>query len=194
MNEINIKNIYVNSFDKDTYTVNKIFNTIKEKNIKTHLAANNSEIYKENNLFIKTFIAGIKDNDNENSIITLLSCKDFDMLFMGDAGIQAFERIKQDIPHNIEVLKAGHHGGRNVVNKSMLEHLNSKVSIISTGPNTFGHPNKSTLDILRNTLIYRTDRHNSIKITTRGQDFEIFTFDRLTKKYKKSSETQLSTQ
>ena len=194
MNELNIKNIYVNSFDKDTYTVNKIFNTIKEKNIKTHLAANNSEIYKENNLFIKTFIAGIKDNDNENSIITLLSCKDFDMLFMGDAGIQAFERIKQDIPHNIEVLKAGHHGGRNVVNKSMLEHLNSKVSIISTGPNTFGHPNKSTLDILRNTLIYRTDRHNSIKITTRGQDFEIFTFDRLTKKYKKSSETQLSTQ
>ena len=194
MNELNIKNIYVNSFNKDTYTVNKIFNTIKEKNIKTHLAANNSEIYKENNLFIKTFIAGIKDNDNENSIITLLSCKDFDMLFMGDAGIQAFERIKQDIPHNIEVLKAGHHGGRNVVNKSMLEHLNSKVSIISTGPNTFGHPNKSTLDILRNTLIYRTDRHNSIKITTRGQDFEIFTFDRLTKKYKKSSETQLSTQ
>ena len=88
----------------------------------------------------------------------------------------------------MEVLKVGHHGGRNVVNKDMLEHLNTKVSVISTGPNAFGHPNKSTLKILRNTKIYRTDKHNSVKITTDGKIYKIYTFDRIKKKYKLTDE------
>lgn len=190
INDLNIKTIYVNSLKRDTYTVIKIFNTIDKAKIKTLLAQNNFDIYKEDNLTIKTFISNIKDSDNENSIITLLSYKDFDMLFMGDAGIIAFDKIKNNIPHNIEVLKVGHHGGRNVVNNSMVEHLGSKISILSTGPNAFGHPNKSTLDILRKTKIYRTDRNNSIKISTDGQKYKVSTFNRTIKKYQKTDELE----
>lgn len=138
-------------------------------------------------LICKQYISN-SDNDNEKSIITLLTFKDFDMLFTGDAGTEAFEKLKKNIPHNVEILKVGHHGGPHVVNSDMLNHLNTKVSVISTGPNSFGHPNKGTLDILRNTDIYRTDRHNSIKITSDGQNYTLFTYNKDKKKYKKSKE------
>lgn len=190
INDLNIKTIYVNSLKRDTYTVIKIFDTIDKAKINTLLAQNNFDIYKEDNLTIKTFISNIKDSDNENSIITLLSYKDFDMLFMGDAGITAFDKIKNNIPHNVEVLKVGHHGGRNVVNNAMVEYLGSKISILSTGPNAYGHPNKSTLDILRKTKIYRTDRNNSIKISTDGRKYEVCTFNRTIKKYQKTDELE----
>ena len=179
LENLNIKTVYINSLEQKNQTVKNIFKVMKNYEI----AKNNNEIYVENNFRLKTYIANIKDNDNENSIITLLQYKDFDMLFTGDAGVVAFEKIKRDIPHNVEVLKVGHHGAVNVVNKEMLAHLGNKVSIISTGPNTFGHPSKSTLNILRNTNIFRTDKHNSIKITSDGKRYDVYTFDKSQKKY-----------
>lgn len=183
INNLHIKSIYVNSLKADNYTVNNIFNTMKKSSITPSLAENNTTIYAEKDLKMKTFISNIPENDNENSIVTLLSYKDFDMLFTGDAGVIALEKLKINLHDNIEILKVGHHGGRNVINKELLEYFGNEVSIISTGPNAFGHPNKGTLEILRNTQIYRTDKHNSIKITTDGKSYEVSTFDRLKKKY-----------
>jgi len=186
LNELNVQKVYINSLTKTNYTVNKIFDTFRRKNIEYYLAKNNSSIYEESDFKLTNFIANIEDNDNENSIITHLKYKDFDMLFTGDAGIEAFNKLQTELPHNVEILKVGHHGGRNVVNKNMLNHLSNNVSIISTGQNSFGHPNRSTLEILRDTQIYRTDKHNSIKVTSNGSDYQILTFDRLKKKYIKS--------
>lgn len=183
---LNIKKVYVNSFNRESYTVRNIFNAMDRNNIKPILATNNETIYSENNLIVRTYIADVKDNDNENSIITLLSYKDFDTLFTGDAGVLAFEKLKNILPQNIEILKIGHHGGRNVVSQEMLNHFKNTISVISTGPNTFGHPNKMTLELLKNTKIYRTDKHNSIKISTDGEKYEVYTFNRLKKKYVKS--------
>ena len=145
----------------------------------------NQQIYTEKDFKIRTFKADIsgKDTDNECSTITLVSYKDFDMLFMGDAGVKSFEQVQKDIPNKIEVLKVGHHGGPKVVNEQMLNYLNNEVSLISTGVNYFGHPNKGTLDILRKTEILRTDIHHSIKISTDGKIYKIYTYTNTDKKY-----------
>ena len=190
INELKIKNIYVNSFKRDTFTANKIFNSIDNAKIPTQLAINNATIYNEANFQLKTYIANIPNDDNENSIITLLSYSDFDMLFTGDAGIIAFDKIKKDVPTNIEVLKVGHHGGKNVVNKEMLDKLQNKISIISTGPNNFGHPNRTTLDILKHTEIYRTDLNKSIKIASDGKLYKIYTYNSQTRKYQQTDEKE----
>ena len=187
MNNLNIKQVYINSFSDKTMTSVNIYKTINELQIPVKLPTNNTDIYQENDFQLRTYFAN-SEEDNEKSIITLLSYKDFDMLFTGDAGIKAFNKLKKDIPHNIEILKVGHHGGPHVVNSEMLNHLGTKVSIISTGPNAFGHPNRGTLDILRKTDIYRTDLNNSIKISSDGKIYTIYTFDRYKKKYKKSKE------
>ena len=182
MNELHIKKVYINSYDNKSYTSIRIYKTLRGKSIPTHLAQNNEIIYTENNLFLKTLRAEMKD-DNENSIITLLKYKDFETLFTGDAGVEAFYSVKKYTPRNIEVLKVGHHGARGVVDNNMLEYLNPKVSIISTGLNYFGHPNRGTLDILRNTEIFRTDKNNSIRITTDGKTYGVMTYNRTRHKY-----------
>ena len=186
MTNTKVKKLYLNSTKTETQTAVNIFKTAKENNQKWKIAQNNKLIYKEPDLKIYTYKANIKGKDESNgcSIITLISYKNFDMIFMGDAGVEAFEQIKQNIPHHIEVLKVGHHGGPNVVNKDMINHLNNKISLISTGINTFGHPNKGTLDTLRNTEILRTDLLNSIKISTDGKEYKIYSYDTHDKKYK----------
>ena len=185
MKNFRVHNVYLNSFEDKTMTSVEIYKTIKERNVFAKIPKDN--IYKEKDLSVDTYISN-SYADNEKSIITLLTYKDFNMLFMGDAGVVAFNDIKNSLPHNIEVLKVGHHGGSKVVNQEMLDYINPEISIISTGPNAFGHPNKRTLDILRNTKIYRTDRHNSIKITTNGNKYYTYLYSPEKHKYILSNE------
>lgn len=180
MNNFNIKNVYINSFDDKSMTSINIYKTLREKHIKTQIPK--EKIYFEQDLYLKTYIATQKQ-DNDKSIITHLKYKNFDMLFTGDAGVGAYEELKPRLPNNIDVLKVGHHGGNNVVNFDIINYLNPQVSIISTGPNSFGHPTRGTLDILRNTDIYRTDRHNSIEILTNGKDYKVYTYNTPKHKY-----------
>lgn len=181
----NTRTLYLNSDKANSQTAKNLFKMVKEINQDFEIVSGDKVIYTENDLTMRVYKANFdrKDSDNEQSIITLLSYKDFDMLFMGDAGIESFNKIKQHVPHNVEVLKVGHHGGPNVVDAAMLEYLGSKVSLISTGINYFGHPNKGTLDVLRDTEILRTDMLNSIKISTDGNLYEVFSYDSHDKNY-----------
>ena len=182
---VNVKTLYLNSNKANTQTSRNIFETASKIGQNIEVINDKKDIYQENNLDITLYKANIakKDSDNENSIITLLSYKNFDMLFMGDAGVETFNIIKKYIPHDVEVLKVGHHGGSNVVDNNMMEYLGNKVSLISTGLNYFGHPTKGTLDVLRNTEILRTDLLNSIKISTDGNFYKIYSYNPHDKNY-----------
>lgn len=178
---LNIKNVYVNSLDDKSHLAKKIYKCVKcKKCCRLKLAQNNSVVYKEGNLKITEFISGLKgeENENENSIITLVSNNKFDELFMGDAGITGFDKIKQYLPQKVEILKIGHHGAKNVVNKAFLARINPDVAIISTGLNNYGHPNGVTLDILKSNKVkvYRTDRQNSIKIDETNNNYKIYSY------------------
>lgn len=184
IDNLNIKNVYVNSLDDKSNLAKKIYTCVKcKKNTHILLAKNNESIYSEGNLEIKDFVAGFKGEEfeNENSIITLISNKNFDELFMGDAGIEAFERIKNYLPKNIEVLKVGHHGAKNSLNKEFLDRIDPQTAIISTGLNNYGHPNGVTLDILEKhkIKILRTDRQNAIKIDEDDNGkYKIYSYDK----------------
>jgi competence protein ComEC len=175
----------LNSKHVDTQTGRNVFEAIKLNSQNYKIVENNSEIYAEKDLIIKVYKSDVdgKNASNDSSIITLLSYKNFDMIFMGDAGVNSFNLIKKDVPHDVEVLKVGHHGGPKVVDVGMLEHLGSKISLISTGVNYFGHPNKGTLDVLRNTEILRTDLLHSIKFSTDGNEYKIYSYDICDKNY-----------
>jgi len=184
INKLKINKIYINSTDNEGFTSNNIYKSIKDKQIDTVVVNDTNTMYQEDNLKMINLRPHGK-TDNENSIITLLSYNDFQMLFMGDAGVEAFESIKASLPaERLEVLKVGHHGARGVVDESMVKTINPVVSLISTGRNTFGHPNKSTLDTLRNTDIYRTDYNNSIKISVNDKNYRLLTYDKNRHKYK----------
>ena len=184
MDKLNPGMVYINSLNNDSYTSKNIYKTLETKKIPYKLATNNEVIYKENQFLLTTYCPNGK-NDNDQSIITLLSYNNFQMLFTGDAGIEAYNSVKQYLPkEKIEVFKVGHHGARGVVDNSMLAELRPDVSIISTGRNLFGHPHKITIDTLRNTDIYRTDRNNSIKIVAGDFAYQVLTYDKKSHRYR----------
>lgn len=186
ISNVHVENLYLNSKHSKTDTAKNIYKAVVKNNQSTKIISGYENIYNEPDFSLKLYKASGNSSisDNEASIITLLSYKNFDMLFMGDAGVVAFNNIKSQLPRNVEVLKVGHHGGPNVVDSSMIEYLGNKVSLISTGLNYFGHPNKGTLDVLRNTEILRTDFLHSIKISTDGNLYEIFSYNPHEKIYK----------
>ncbi len=178
-NNLKIKNTYINTICANSMTSRNIIEKIKPLT----LAKNNTVIYKEPNLEIRNYISNIKNNDNENSIITGLKYKNFSMLFMGDAGIMAYNTLKNDLPKNITILKLGHHGAKNVIDKNMLESLNPQYILISSAHNDKNHPHALTLNTLRKRNLLRTDIHNSIRFIVNKKGLEIFTFDHDFKKY-----------
>ncbi len=168
---IGVKNIIIQKKTCDTKNSCDILNYINNNNMGAEIAQNNKIIYKEDDFEIKTLVPSVKnltdkdDKENENSIIVLIKHKDKYSLFMADGGVLAFNNIKNNLPKNIEFLKVGHHGAKNVVNKEMLEYLNPKYSIISTGPNNYGHPNSDTIRVLKEsgTKIYSTKEFGALK-------------------------------
>lgn len=180
-NNLKIKNTYVNSFSDNSITSKNIYKTIKP----LILAKNNTVIYTEPDFEIRNFVSGIKNNDNENSIITSLKYKDFSMLFMGDAGITAYNTLKNYLPKNLTVLKLGHHGAKNVIDKNMLNDLNPQYILISSAHNDKNHPHILTLNTLRKSKVLRTDIHNSIKIIKGSKTLKILKFDTNLKRYVK---------
>ncbi len=183
INKVHTNKVFINSYTNNSATTKNIYKTLKEKNINTQLAQNNEIIYEENNFKITTYCPTGK-TDNEQSIITLVSYLDFDALFMGDAGIEAYYNIQKYLPAKpVEVFKVGHHGARGVIDNKMVENLKPQISVVSTGKNTFGHPTKVTLDTLRSTDIYRTDHNNSLKISADKTSYKVLSYDPKAHKY-----------
>ncbi|MGB6894410.1 MAG: hypothetical protein WBF37_00480, partial [Dehalococcoidia bacterium] len=63
-----------------------------------------------------------------------------------------------------------HHGSAHSSSKPFLEAVRPALTVISVGEdNTFGHPSPTTLARLTDTLLYRTDQHGRLRLSTDGQ-------------------------
>lgn len=188
INDLNVENLYINSLDHNSEEAKNILKTAKNHNTKIVLAQNNQVIIDNDEFKVTNFIAQdcFENGDNDASIITLIKYGKFSMLFMGDAGINTFEKLKPSLPRNITVLKVGHHGAKNTVNKSMIKHLSPQIALISVGENQFGHPNIMTLKLLELTKILRTDKNNSVKFSVSHNTYNIYTYSPDKKKYIKA--------
>lgn len=193
INNLNVKKVYVNSLYNDKRLARQIYGAIDRKHILKVLAQNNAVIYKEPDFKITTYRAKIPEHGhdseaNENSVIALVQNDNTTMLFTGDSGVRAFNQIKRYLPHNITILKVGHHGAKNVIDKNMMRYLNPKISVVSVGYNRYGHPNPLTIKILSTSKVVRTDKTNAIKVISNGKDYEVDGYDSNTRKfYKKYS-------
>ena len=180
---VKVKKIYVNNLNHKSLAATEIYKTAKENNTEIILSGNNREIYGDRYLSLVNYLGVSTDDDNEDSIITLLTYKDFSMLFTGDAGVNGINAVLGYLPENLTVLKVPHHGAHGGLNKEIVNYLKPKYSIISVGENKFGHPGVYTLELLKNSEIYRTDVNNSIKIVV-NDDMKILTYDTVKRKYK----------
>jgi len=102
-----------------------------------------------------------KNDVNENSVVIMLTYRDFRMLFMGDAGFQAEQRLLENgADLRADVLKVGHHGSAYSSAPGFVAAVHPRYGLISVGRhNLFGHPAAATLATLRSggAETYRTD-------------------------------------
>ncbi|GAC1388226.1 MAG: hypothetical protein NVSMB31_01850 [Vulcanimicrobiaceae bacterium] len=115
------------------------------------------------------FIAGSRSDINNNSLVFMLQYKSFRMLFTGDAGAEAEQRILvQGTDLHADVLKVGHHGSAYSSTLEFIRAVHPKYALISVGRrNLFGHPAPSTLANLERigANIYRTDKDGATTIS-----------------------------
>ncbi len=182
-----VNKIYLNDLNHSSIAAKSIYNAARSSNTKIVQAQNSQIIYNNNGLKLTNLIGISTDDDNENSIITLLEYKNFSILFTGDAGIKGINSILNLIPKNITVLKVPHHGAIDGLNKAILEHLNPKYSIISVGENYFGHPSNLTINLLNKSNVLRTDINNAIKLQINNNKLKIYEYDLYKKRFVKYS-------
>lgn len=124
------------------------------------------------------------EKGNAASMVLLLSCGEFDMLFTGDIEGEGEEALTQMLEtdcgaKSIEVLKAAHHGSKNSSSEEFLEEVKPKYTIISAGiKNRYGHPHEETVERLAaaGSKICSTQENGAVMIEAEDKKYTIFRF------------------
>lgn len=115
-------------------------------------------------------------NQNFESITTLVTYYDFDVLFTGDAEDPVQQFLTKKINKDIEIIKVPHHGSKDSYYPPLLSSLHPELAIVSVGVgNPYGHPDKETIDGYKGLGInlLRTDENGAVHIRSDGHTWEI---------------------
>lgn len=115
-----------------------------------------------------------KIDPNDTSVVVYLEFGNFEAIFTGDVESKTLSPKGEKIG-DIDILKVGHHGSKDVVSDTLLYKIKPEASIISLGKNSYGHPHATTTEMLNQhkSKIYRTDKDGDIKITSDGKEYWI---------------------
>lgn len=128
------------SFDQINYSINLVQNDLIKMGLISYEVLS-PETNEEN---------GGLDN-NEMSVVGLLSYKDKKFLLTGDAPDDVEKKIAWRILQNrndktIDVLKVSHHGSDTATSEDLLKVIKPQIAVISVGKNNkFGHPKDQVL-------------------------------------------------
>lgn len=115
---------------------------------------------------------------NDASIVARLVYGESTFLFTGDSPLRVENILLKLDPKSLDsdVLKAGHHGSRTSTAAAFAAAVSPEYAVISAGrDNTYGHPHKEVLDILRQasaTTLSTIDR-GTIEFKTDGKSLKI---------------------
>lgn len=172
-----IGKIFMPKIQKNTKTFESLLTEIKNKGLKVTTAKTGVKF----ELDSKTKCEILSPNDdsyediNDYSAVIKLTYGNTTFLFTGDAGnLPEKEMLEKGFSLKADVLKVGHHGSNTSTSQEFLEAVSPKYAIISVGKgNDYNHPNKDTLDKLRNIQTYRTDKDGTIIVTTDGDKITV---------------------
>ncbi|HIS88087.1 TPA: ComEC/Rec2 family competence protein, partial [Candidatus Avigastranaerophilus faecigallinarum] len=185
LKNINVQNLYITETYENTMLSNNIKEYLDSNRINYEIAENIEEIYNKDN-FIITIIEPVGElitSENQKSLIVHCKYKDKSLLFMADGDIKTYESIPEKYKKDISIIKSGHHGAKDTINKKMLN--NSDLFILSTGGIFYNHPHPQTIRILEenNKKYLRTDYHNAIKLILNNSNYRIYMYSPKTKNF-----------
>jgi competence protein ComEC len=120
--------------------------------------------------------AEAKSDENENSLVGMLTYGNFHALLTGDIGKETEAALPAGVIES-SVLKVPHHGSGRSSSEEFLEAVKPKISVVSVGTNNFGHPSAETLKRLSDngSIVFRTDESGAVIVTTDGNSVKVKT-------------------
>jgi len=179
INRYKVGAVLVPNYQPKSYLYRQLLAKVKEKKIPLIRGVRGQQLKLAGatvNLFwpAKKPLLATSSDANNNSLVFKLSYKKMDILFMGDAQLEAISRFVKSGRLEAEVLKVSHQGSYNGTTKSLLKQVKPKLAVISVGAdNPYGHPHKSTLALLKRFRLstFRTDKNGTISVTSNGFSF-----------------------
>ncbi len=159
------------------YRVDKLYSSVvpTDENVQKYYSGNLAlgDIVKYNQIGLEIINPGQDfGNDNDNSIVGLLTVKNLKFLLMGDVTSEVEQKLVwRGVLRpaaaglgTLNILKVSHHGSTEGTSEELLDTIRPVVAIISVGKNSFGHPTRQVLDklIKRNINIRRTDTEGDV--------------------------------
>ncbi len=112
---------------------------------------------------------------NDASLVLKLTWRQVSFLLAGDIEALSEEALldsKADL--RASVLKVPHHGSRTSTGAAFVRAVQPAVAVVSVGEeNTFGHPARAVLDRLGGSLLFRTDQHGTVRLSTDGERLRV---------------------
>jgi competence protein ComEC len=165
---------YAPKVTSSTESFENMIGSLKNKNLKIKVAKSNIKLDLGPNTsctMLSPNKLSYKDTNNYSCALKI-SYKNSTYLFTGDIeNLSEQELLNKDYDLKADVLKVPHHGSNSSTSQQFLNEVCPQIAIISCGnANTYGHPNKETLDKLKkiNCIIYRTDLDKNIILTSDG--------------------------
>lgn len=125
----------------------------------------------------KGVLTGTHSDENNNSLVLRLANRSGQSVLltadMEEEEMQEILESGQDF--SSDLFKVPHHGSRFSLDLDMLNQINPRVSIISVGKNSFGHPAPGVLQYWqeRQVPLYRTDVNGSIRVRLDEKGIEV---------------------
>lgn len=107
-------------------------------------------------------------NENNNSVVMLITAGETSVLMTGDAEKAVEKQITEKYPYlDTDILSVGHHGSSTSSSDSFVKQITPDLGIISCGLNNkYNHPSKKTVETLDSYDIkyYRTDISGTVSL------------------------------
>ena len=117
---------------------------------------------------------------NNSSLVMKLQFKNVSVLFPGDIGKEAEERmLRKAYLLRADILKIPHHGSSSSSSPLFLQRVKPSYAILSVGERNIGrlpHPEVIKRYYQLGSRIFRTDKHGAITVTTDGEKIEVKPF------------------
>ncbi len=130
-------------------------------------------------LYPKDHIKG--GNENDHSLVLLLTVNNFTMLFTGDITEETEkDLIRLEPKLHVDVLKVAHHGSKYSTSEDFLDTIEPQFAVVSTGRgNMYGFPTREVLDRLsdKNIPLFDTARNGAVTIRTEQNRIKVLTMD-----------------
>lgn len=169
--DITVDSVIYNGYPGDTQTWNNFVTAISNEGLSLTTAQYPSALqWGTTTATILNPPSGLSSPDsNDASLVMLIDQGEIETLFTGDINSTVeLEIVARETPMRADILKVAHHGSNYSTSNEFLEAVQPQDSVISVGPNPYGHPGEQTMTRLaaEGSSIWRTDLNGTVLVTS----------------------------